>query len=130
MTDDEIFQALKDDILKAREADIDIDLSGFGVIAYRGETYSIWYSENGKCSVCIIGARLLGKTCHSVMESKDFADSLGKSFQWGRGFLHNAFPEDCPMPVYDDRPLPDDYVQGREMAQKMKDWLRAEGIIK
>lgn len=123
-TNDEIFHLMQDELRKVHALGVKIDMAVVGV--YKSIATGTWVLQSEPdCSVCAIGADLLGSKGTGWREYAAFAHRHGRSARWGLGYMHGSAP-------YDDDELRDtpnravegdQYCDGWDQGARIFNWV-------
>jgi hypothetical protein len=91
MSDDEIRELIDQDIERARKAGHRVNMMGYGLQLYNVGVYE---PRAAGCSVCAIGAVLLGKPVTESLKYQEFAKLVGRSDTWAGGFVDGTMGEE------------------------------------
>ena len=122
MTDAEIIELLVNDCRKARAAGWGIDMDGWGVKPVSG----VWLIEPS-CTVCAMGAHLLGKPVENTDVVNAFAWSVVRTYEWATGFNSGSL-RDYTQQFIDFAGWPGQQRLGYEVGRAVRERLVAEGL--
>lgn len=128
MDDNEIVAMLQRDMQAAHKKGIHIEMSTFGIDGEGEEKYRLFQFFDEHCSVCAIGACLLGKEVGNpqASESVDFAGITGHSLAWAEGFISGTVRMGGGPSSWDREHQTPEFIQGWELAATVARWVDDE----
>lgn len=124
MTDDEIVQLIQDDLRAAIASGHLIDFGRLGVRGSRDDFVAANYEpEYEHCSVCAIGAVLLGKPIVNSSLWASFGAVVGRSDEWVTGFYFGSYKPGAER-AREVKYASPDKAAGWDLAQAIRVWAK------